>query len=40
MFKKLSRNIKQEMCTMSSYSFKDKLKKYMFDGTLALISQI
>ena len=41
-FKELPSNIKQEMCTMSSYSFKDKLKKYMFDRTLAraLSSQI
>ena len=41
-FKELPSNIKQEMCTMSSYSFKDKLKKYMFDRTFArdLSSQI
>ena len=26
-FKELPSNIKKEMCTMSSYSFKDKLKK-------------
>ena len=34
-FKELPSNIKQEMCTILSYSFKDKLKKYMFDRTLA-----
>ena len=41
-FKELPSNIKQEICTMSSYSFKDRLKKYMFDRTLArvLSSQI
>ena len=41
-FKELPRNIKQEICTMSSYSFNDKLKKYMFGRTLArdLSSQI
>ena len=41
-FKKLPSNIKQEIRTMSNYSFKDKLKKYMFDRTLprALSSQI
>ena len=41
-FKELPSNSKQEICTMSSYSFKDKLKKYMFDRTLArvLSSQI
>ena len=40
--KKLSSNIQQEICTMSSYSFKDNLKKYMFERTLArvLSSQI
>ena len=36
-FKELPSNIKQEICTLSSYSFKDKLKKYMFDRTLARI---
>ena len=36
-FKKLPSNIKQKICTMSSYSFKDKLKKYIFDRTLARI---
>ena len=41
-FKELPSNIKQEIRTMSSYSFKEKLKKYMFDRTLAsaLSSQI
>ena len=41
-FKELPSKIKQEVCNMSSYSFKDKLKKYMFDRTLAraLSSQI
>ena len=41
-FKELPSNIEQEIRTMSSYSFKDKLKKYMFDRTLArtLSSQI
>ena len=41
-FKELPSNIQQEICTLSSYSFKDKLKKYMFDRTLAraLSSQI
>ena len=41
-FKELPRNIKQEIRTMWSYSFKDKLKKYMFERTLAraLSSQI
>ena len=34
-FKELPSNIKQEICTTSNYSFKDKLKKYMFDRTLA-----
>ena len=33
----LPSNIKQEICTMSSYSFKNKLKKYMFDRTLARV---
>ena len=28
-FKELQSNIKQEIGTMSSYSFKDKLKKYV-----------
>ena len=28
-FKELPSNIKQEMCTISSYSFKDKLMKYV-----------
>ena len=36
-FKELPSNIKQEICTMSSYSFKYKLKKYMFDRTLARV---
>ena len=31
MFKELPSNIKQEICTLSSYSFKDKLKNYMLD---------
>ena len=41
-FKALPSNIKLEIRTMSSYSFKEKLKKYMFDRTLvrALSSQI
>ena len=41
-FKELPSNIKHEIRTMSSYSFKDKLKKYTFDRTLAraLSSQI
>ena len=41
-FKELPSNIKQEICTMSSNSFKDNLKIYMFDRTLArvLSSQI
>ena len=41
-FKELPSDIKQEICTMSSCSFKDKLKKYLFDRTLArvLSSQI
>ena len=41
-FKELPSNIKQEMCIMSSYSFKNNLKKYMFNRTLtrALSSQI
>ena len=34
-FKELPSNIKQEICTMSSYSFKGKLKKFTFDRTLA-----
>ena len=34
-FKELPSNIKQEIRTMSSYSFKDKLKEYMFGRTLA-----
>ena len=34
-YKELQRNIQQEIRTMSSYSFKDKLKKYMFDSTFA-----
>ena len=33
--KELRCNIKQEIRTMSSQSFKDKLKKYIFDRTLA-----
>ena len=33
-FKELPSNIKQEICTISSFSCKDKLKKYMFDRTL------
>ena len=36
-FKELPSNIKQEICTMSSYSFKYKLEKYMFDRTLARV---
>ena len=36
-FKELPSNIKQEICTVSSYNFKDKLKKYMFDRTLARV---
>ena len=41
-FKERPSNIKEEIFTMSSDSFKDKLKKYMFDRTLArvLSSQI
>ena len=41
-FQELPSSIKQEIRTMWSYSFKDKLKKYMFDRTLAraLSSQI
>ena len=41
-FKELPSNIRQELRTMSSYSFKDRFKKYMFDRTLArpLSSQI
>ena len=41
-FQELSSNIKHEICPLPSYSFKDKLKKYMFDRTLArvLSSQI
>ena len=41
-FKELPSNIQQKICTLPSYSFKDKLKKYMFDRTLAraLSSQI
>ena len=40
-FKELQSNIKKEICTMLSYSFKDKLKKQMFGITFAraLISQ-
>ena len=34
-FKELPSNTQQEICTLSSYSFKDKLKIYMFDRTLA-----
>ena len=34
-FKELPSSIKQDIRTMLSYSFKDKLKKYMFDRTLA-----
>ena len=34
-FKQLPSNIKQDIRTMLSYSFKDKLKKYMFNRTLA-----
>ena len=37
LFKELASNIKQEICTMSSYSFKDKLKKYVFGRTLARV---
>ena len=36
-YTELPSNIKQEICTMSSYSFKNKLKKYMFDRTLARV---
>ena len=36
-FKELPSNIKQEICTMLSDSFKDKLKKYMFDRTLGRV---
>ena len=36
-FKELPSNIKQEICTMSSYSFKDKLRKYMFNRTFARV---
>ena len=36
-FKKIASNIKQEICTMSSYSFKDKFNKYMFDRILARV---
>ena len=36
-FKELPSNIKQEICTLSGCSFKDKLKKYMFDRTLARV---
>ena len=41
-FKELPSNIKQEISTMSSYSFKDELQKYMFFRTPAkvLSSQI
>ena len=41
-FKELPSNIRQELLTMSSYSFKDRFKKYMFDRTLVrtLSSQI
>ena len=34
-FKQLPSSIKQDIRTMLSYSFKDKLQKYMFDRTLA-----
>ena len=34
-FKELPSNIKQEICTMSRYNFKEKFRKYMFDRTLA-----
>ena len=34
-FKELPSNIKQEICTMSRYNFKEKSRKYMFDRTLA-----
>ena len=34
-FKELPSNIKQKICTMWSYSFKDKLKKYVCDRALA-----
>ena len=37
-FKELPSIIKQEIRTMSSYTFKDKLKKYMFDRILARAS--
>ena len=36
-FKKIPSNINQEICTMSSYSFKDKFEKYMFDRILARV---
>ena len=36
-FKERPSNIKQEICTMSCYSFKYKLKKYMFDSTLTKV---
>ena len=35
--KELRCNIKQEIRTMPSQSFKDKLKKYIFDRTLATV---
>ena len=37
MFKERPSNIKQEICTLSSYSFKDKLKKNMFDRILTRV---
>ena len=36
-FKEHPSNIEQEICTMLRYCFKDKLKKYMFDRTLARV---
>ena len=36
-FKEIQTSIKQEICAMSCYSFKDKLKKYVFDRTLARV---
>ena len=41
-FKDLPKNLKQEILTISHYSFQKRLKEYMFDKTLAnsLSSQI
>ena len=36
-FKELPSSINQEICTMWSYSFNGKLKKYMFNRTLARV---